>query len=110
MGTAGASSDPTRLAARYRVSGRVQGVGFRAFVVRLGRRLGVVGEVCNLPDGSVEVKAAGGPEALAELARGLAQGPPGARVTSVAEAPLETVPAWTSFEVVYYRGGEGWTS
>ncbi len=95
---------------RYRICGRVQGVGFRAFVVRLARRLGVVGEVCNLPDGSVEVRAAGDPEALAKLEHGLAQGPPGARVTGVTASPLEAAPAWASFEAVYYRGGDGWTS
>ncbi|HRC85758.1 MAG TPA: acylphosphatase, partial [Thermoanaerobaculia bacterium] len=36
-----------------RVTGRVQGVGFRAFVRREGRRLGLSGEVRNLEDGSV---------------------------------------------------------
>lgn len=97
---------PTSTAVRFVISGRVQGVGFRAFVVRLARRLGVVGEVCNLPDGIVEVRAAGSPEALDELERGLSQGPPGARVTGVTTSPLEAAPTWASFEAVYYRRGD----
>ncbi|MFN7963777.1 MAG: acylphosphatase [Thermoanaerobaculia bacterium] len=71
-----------------RVTGRVQGVGFRAFVRREGRRLGLSGEVRNLEDGSVEVRAAGSPEELEALLVRLGQGPPGARVARVERAPL----------------------
>ncbi len=68
---------------RYLVRGRVQGVGFRWFVVQEGERLGLVGVVRNLRDGSVEVLAEGNMEALAELERALREGPRGAIVRGV---------------------------
>ncbi|MFQ5926900.1 MAG: acylphosphatase [Terriglobia bacterium] len=75
---------------RYRVSGFVQGVGFRFFVERVARQLGVGGYVKNLRDGRVEVYAIGAPDQLHELKRRLGEGPRGARVRSVEEeeAPL----------------------
>jgi acylphosphatase len=71
------------VAARFRVLGEVQGVGFRWFVLREAQRLGLQGLARNLRDGSVEVIAAGTPEALAALERALAQGPRSARVARV---------------------------
>nr|MBO2476959.1 acylphosphatase [Bacillota bacterium] len=71
----------------WRVRGRVQGVGFRAFVQRHGRALGLVGWARNLPDGSVEVVAEGAPETLALLRDYLQQGPRWAVVTAVEEIP-----------------------
>ena len=65
------------------VSGRVQGVGFRYFVARAARGLGLSGYVRNLPDGAVEVAAAGDRAALESLAALLEQGPPGAVVEAV---------------------------
>lgn len=62
------------------VSGRVQGVGYRLFVQRHARRLRVAGWVRNLGDGRVEVRMEGAGNALAEMRRLLAQGPPGAAV------------------------------
>jgi acylphosphatase len=67
----------------YRVRGRVQGVGFRWWAQHTGRRLGLGGHVRNLPDGSVEVHAAGAREALEALERALYEGPPAAVVDSV---------------------------
>ncbi len=64
------------------VSGRVQGVGFRAFVQRSGKSLGLSGWVRNLPDGRVEVAACGPAKQMAVLAMALKKGPPGARVSS----------------------------
>ena len=52
---------------RFVVSGRVQGVGYRYFVLRAAGTLGVTGFARNQPDGSVEVVAEGGAEALAEV-------------------------------------------
>ena len=49
----------TRAAVRFVVSGRVQGVGFRAFVVRAAAARGVTGQVRNHPDGTVEATAHG---------------------------------------------------
>ena len=65
------------------VSGRVQGVGFRYFVARAARGLGLSGYVRNLPDGTVEVAAAGDRAALESMAALLEQGPPGAVVEAV---------------------------
>lgn len=67
----------------YRVSGRVQGVGFRWWTRQTGRQLGVRGIVRNLPDGSVEVHAEGRPERLDELERRLGLGPAAAAVEAV---------------------------
>ncbi len=64
----------------YHVSGRVQGVGFRWWTRRLAESLGVVGTVRNLPNGDVEVRAAGTEVALSSLESGLRRGPPLARV------------------------------
>jgi len=68
---------------RYRVRGRVQGVGFRWFVMAEAGRLGLEGYVRNLPDGTVEVVARGTREAVGELEQALARGPAMARVDDV---------------------------
>lgn len=65
------------------VSGRVQGVGFRWFVVDKGRELGLAGWVRNRPDGKVEIAASGDQAALAQLESAVTAGPPGARVERV---------------------------
>lgn len=67
-----------------RVTGRVQGVGFRWWVRRHAERLGLVGWVMNGDDErSVEVVAEGAASALSELERFLNAGPSGAQVESV---------------------------
>jgi acylphosphatase len=68
---------------RFVVSGKVQGVFFRASTAREARRLGVRGHALNLPDGRVEVLAIGNTAAVDELARWLHRGPPAARVERV---------------------------
>jgi acylphosphatase len=70
-------------AARFWVSGRVQGVAFRATTRAQARRLGLLGYARNLDDGRVEVFAAGADDALASLQQWLWQGPPLARVDDV---------------------------
>ena len=70
-----------------RVTGIVQGVGFRWFVRERARRLGLTGWVRNLRDGSVEVAAAG-PAGQLELLRGeLNRGPDGAVISEVTDLP-----------------------
>ncbi|UCF40831.1 MAG: acylphosphatase [Gemmatimonadota bacterium] len=68
-------SEGAVLAARWLVSGRVQGVGFRWYTLRHAERLGLGGWARNLPDGRVEVVAAGTAEALRELDAALREGP-----------------------------------
>lgn len=76
-------SAPARIARRWRVSGRVQGVFFRASTRVEAMRLGLDGSAVNLADGRVEVIASGAPEALARLDAWLRQGPPQARVDAL---------------------------
>ena len=75
-------------AVRYIVSGRVQGVGFRWFVMREAARLDLAGYVRNLPDGTVEVVAQGAVSALVSLESALRHGPPAARVDGVDKSNL----------------------
>lgn len=67
-------------AARFLVSGRVQGVFFRASTREQAQRLGLSGHALNLDDGRVEVLAQGEEAAIEALASWLRKGPPMARV------------------------------
>ncbi|WP_404980574.1 acylphosphatase [Carboxydichorda subterranea] len=86
-------------AVRLQVFGRVQGVGFRDFTRREARRLGLVGWVRNLPDGSVEVWAEGPDSALEELVECVRKGPPGSRVIRVTQASEVASGRYPDFEV-----------
>lgn len=70
-------------ARHFWVSGRVQGVSFRACTVEKARKLGLAGWVRNLADGNVEVLAQGEPQILDVLEDWLWGGSPAARVESV---------------------------
>ncbi len=70
---------------RFRISGRVQGIGFRAWTLRRARDLGLRGRVQNHADGTVEVEAAGPAAAVDRLHEMLQKGPPLAVVQSVQE-------------------------
>lgn len=74
---------------RFRVSGRVQGVFFRASAAEEARRLGLRGRAVNLADGRVEVLAIGPSAAVAELASWLERGPRMATVTDVEAMPVD---------------------
>jgi acylphosphatase len=78
---------------RFVVSGRVQGVFFRASTRAEATRLGLAGSARNLDDGRVEVIAVGSDAALAALERWLWEGPPSARVESVACESIADRPA-----------------
>ena len=75
-------------AARIVVSGRVQGVGFRAWTAAQARALELRGYVRNLENGDVEVVAEGAPPAVERLIEQLGQGPRLARVSGVHAAPI----------------------
>jgi acylphosphatase len=76
---------------RFLVSGMVQGVGFRWFVARHARSLGLAGYARNLPDGRVEVVVSGPDGALPELEKLLQAGPAHAQVERV-ERSAEPAP------------------
>jgi acylphosphatase len=90
-----------KIARRFIVRGRVQGVGFRFFAIRAAHRLGVVGRVRNLPDGTVEAIAEGTPEAVAEFRAELWRGPSYAHVTAVDESEIKPTGRYKSFDVDY---------
>ncbi|HEX3533108.1 MAG TPA: acylphosphatase [Gemmatimonadaceae bacterium] len=78
------------------VSGRVQGVGFRWFVMDNARELRLSGWVRNRPDGNVEIAASGPAEALAQLESAVTSGPPGAQVQKVSrlsQIPGDSLPS-----------------
>ena len=81
------------------VSGRVQGVSYRASTVDEARRLGLVGWVRNRVDGTVELEAEGTPDAVAALLAWCNDGPPHARVDRVAIEELAVTRIETSFSV-----------
>jgi len=81
------------------VGGRVQGVGFRYFVMREAQALGLAGWVRNLPDGRVEVLAAGEPGSIDALEGRLWHGPPHARVSEI-EGKQGEPPAVAEFRVL----------
>jgi acylphosphatase len=72
-----------RIARRFILSGRVQGVGFRYFAQDAARREGLHGYVLNRDDGSVEAVAEGEVESVDRFERALRRGPSRARVEHV---------------------------
>jgi acylphosphatase len=84
---------------RFLVSGRVQGVGFRASTWEQASRLGLRGYVRNLDDGRVEVVAAGADDALDVLAGWLSQGPPMSRVDIIERHDSVTPVDQARFEI-----------
>jgi acylphosphatase len=77
---------------RFLVSGRVQGVFYRASTREQALGLGLAGYARNLPDGRVEVLASGSVEALDVLEHWLRRGPSGARVDAVVREDVVAEP------------------
>lgn len=84
---------------RLIVSGCVQGVGFRAWVVRQAKKLSLSGYARNLEDGTVEVVAVGSEDSVRTLAAALENGPVLARVDAVRIAGCANVDSGTGFFV-----------
>lgn len=80
---AGRGAEERRRTVRFRVRGRVQGVGFRMFVLREAEERGLDGSVRNDPDGSVEGVVAGPQERVAAFLETLRKGPPAASVEAL---------------------------
>jgi acylphosphatase len=85
-------------AARFTVSGKVQGVYFRASAREQAVRLGLRGYASNLADGRVEVLAIGDAAAIATLEKWLWQGPRLARVQDVAREDVDNAPTVFGFD------------
>lgn len=83
------------------VSGRVQGVSYRASTRTEARRLGLVGWVKNRADGRVELEAEGADDLVAALVQWCHEGPPAARVARVEVTELAPTGADRDFEIRY---------
>lgn len=79
-------------ARKFIVRGRVQGVGYRYFVLRCARERGVVGCARNLWDGDVEVVAQASPEVLDLFEADLRRGPRAAHVTGIVSEEVDLPP------------------
>lgn len=75
-------ADESMVTLTARISGRVQGVGFRAFVYTLARVYPICGWVRNLSDGSVEIVASGPAATIAQFQQAIKYGPRFGRVDS----------------------------
>lgn len=84
---------------RMVILGRVQGVGFRAFVQREARGLGLAGAVWNRADGAVELEAEGERMALERLASLVGHGSPGSRVAEARVDWSEDAPRHAGFVI-----------
>ncbi len=85
---------------RWVISGRVQGVGFRWFVLRAAQRLGVRGWARNLSDGRVEVMGQGTLPMLHDFQEELQKGPLLSHVENVEEVEVTPeVDTFKSFEI-----------
>ena len=95
------ASAPTAVRARISVSGRVQGVGYRAFTVRAATQRGLLGGVRNCEDGRVELEAEGPKDRILSLIEALKAGPPASRVTAVQVEWVNATGRDTDFRVWY---------
>ena len=77
------------MAKHLRITGLVQGVGYRATFARQARAFGLSGWVRNRQDGSVEATVTGGAQALARIIAWAGHGPAGAQVRSVAVTEMD---------------------
>lgn len=84
---------------RFRVSGRVQGVAYRASAVDAALENGVVGWVRNLPTGDVDGVAQGEASAVDGFLAWAAKGPPGARVDRLTTSDEEVADDLGRFEI-----------
>ncbi len=90
------------VARRIVVHGLVQGVGFRYFVQRVGKRIGLNGDVRNLPDSTVEIVAEGGAAAMNEFIKEVRKGPPMAQVERLEIHETAASGSYSTFSI------EGW--
>ncbi|MBA5762933.1 acylphosphatase [Vibrio sp. 404] len=84
---------------KFKVSGRVQGVGFRYHTAYFGLKNGVTGYAKNLWDGDVEVMVCGDKTQIAKMEAYLHQGPPSAKVESLLSEIVE-FKSYKGFEIL----------
>ena len=80
---------PLEKTVRLRITGEVQGVGYRIWASRTAAGLGLRGWVRNRFDGSVEVLATGAPDGVTAMVEACRHGPPAARVAAVRVSDAE---------------------
>ena len=88
-----------RIARRFLISGRVQGVGFRYFTQDAARREGLHGFVMNHDDGTVEAVAEGESASLERFERAIRRGPSRSRVERVRIDEVEPIGSSIGFEI-----------
>jgi len=81
------------------VTGKVQGVYFRAWVCDQAQSLDLTGWVRNLQDGKVEVLVQGAPDALEEFKKRLPQGSPLSRVDAVTVKTVDDEKHYADFQI-----------
>jgi len=92
------TTDQPKRTVYLRISGRVQGVGYRDWAVQKARKFGLVGWVRNLTDGTVEGVVQGSQDALEVMIAACHAGPPLARVTEVATHDVDGGEDFASFQ------------
>lgn len=90
---------PMLVARRFRVSGRVQGVGFRFFAYETAQAEGVSGWVANRADGGVDLLVEGDAAAVERVERRIRRGPPAGRVDAVDTTDEAPSGRHTGFEI-----------
>ncbi len=92
------SFDSTTETLLIRVTGKVQGVGFRFSTLRRAHAVGATGWVRNNEDGSVEALVQGTPEQVDHMLEWMRQGPPSARVDAIDHETLQSDRIYRRFE------------
>lgn len=82
------------------ISGKVQGVWYRASAKKRALELNITGWVRNLADGRVEVLCFGEEQAIQQFCEWLQQGPPGAQVTAIEQETVPCLSEMTQFEII----------
>lgn len=102
--TQSGGKDMATIRRRTLISGRVQGVAFRAYTRQAARAAGVVGWVQNLPDGRVEAVFEGTPDRVQAMIDWCHHGPRGARVDKVEVIEERVRGDLTDFDIAYTKG------
>jgi acylphosphatase len=86
---------------RILIKGRVQGVGFRAYAVRISSVYGVKGWVKNMPDGNVQVLAQGDKQNLELYINHLRQGPSLSYVSDIEIEEIDHAESYEDFDIKF---------